>query len=114
MASDYGPFLTKAGSNFLTMLRDSEDQYAIQDGLEVWIDSRRFHSGTVQKLLRMCLIKYEDSNDFGAKVRHYVITEDGSEILANPKHVPRIVQAIQAQRQPLKCGIVYFTPQLKR
>jgi hypothetical protein len=91
------PYLTVAGRKFLEALQRSEDGYAIQEGLEVWIDYQRFSPATVIKLLCFCLIKY-DGSDFGAKIRRYVITQDGTDLLLNSCHVPRVVTALSERK----------------
>jgi len=77
---------------FLTGIRDSEDEYAIQEGIEVWVDLTRFHASTVTKCLMLCLISEDVTGD--EKTRIWVLNEDGRKVLSDEKHIPGIVTAL--------------------
>lgn len=82
-------FLAPAVHRFLASIRDSEDEYAIQEGLEVWVDYDRFHPSTVLKCLQLCLIKDDDDS----KNTHiWVLNSDGIKILESDSFVPPIVE----------------------
>jgi len=88
------PYLTPTMHTFLSAIRDSEDGYAIQEGIEVWVDLTRFHAATVNKCLRLCLIR-EDPMSGGPGTRIYSLNEDGENVLRDEKYVPAIVKAMK-------------------
>lgn len=85
-------YLTPAMHRFLCAIRDSEDEYAIQEGLQVWVELTRFSAVTVANCLRLCLIS-EDSYSDG-KTRIWSLNEDGEGVLKDADYVPGIVKAM--------------------
>ncbi len=61
--SQRNSFLTSAMEKFLAAIRDDEDEYAIQEGIAVWVGMERFHASTVLKCLQYCLISEDQYSD---------------------------------------------------
>lgn len=83
-------FLTRRMHEFLVALRDSEDEYAIEEAGECWVDSEKFSSRTVNRLLHLCLLSKEGSASEGVEL--WVLNEDGRKIIDDPQFVPPIVK----------------------
>lgn len=86
------PYLTAGMYKFLAAIRESEDEYAIQEGLAVWVDLTQFHAGTVLRCLQFCLIKEDQYSD--EQTRIWVLTSDGTGCLDDEKYVPELVRAL--------------------
>lgn len=88
------PRLTPAGLAMLTAMRDGKDGYAISEGLQVWVDLKKFHRSTLNGLLRYCLVS-EDAFSNG-KTQTWVLNEEGRKIIDDPDYVPLIIAAIES------------------
>jgi hypothetical protein len=84
--------LTPAMHKFLSAIRDSPDEYAVQDGLMVYVDLTRFHAGTVNKCLRLCLVSEDQYSDEATRI--WILNEDGRGVLESDSYVPGIVRAM--------------------
>lgn len=89
------PYLTAGMYKFLVAIRDSQDEYAIQEGLCVYVDLTQFHAGTVLRCLRLCLIKEDSTGDDVTRI--WVLTSCGTGCLDDEKHVPELVKAFAAK-----------------
>jgi hypothetical protein len=87
----HNPYISETMQRFLAAIRDSEEEYAIQEGLEVWAGSTRFHSKTVLDCLRLCLISEDPYGSAG--VHLWTLNEDGEGVLGDPAYIPRIIEA---------------------
>jgi hypothetical protein len=88
-------FLTPAMRRFLIALRDGEDKYAVAEGREVWVDNRRFSRVTLNRLLRLCLIKAESIS--GHEPEIYYHNEEGDRIIDDPRYEPLICAALRSR-----------------
>jgi hypothetical protein len=82
---------------FLSAIRDSDDEYAIQEGLSVYVDLTQFHAGTVLRCLQLCLIKEDSTGD--EQTRIWVLTSCGTGCLDDEKYVPEIVKALAERKE---------------
>jgi hypothetical protein len=85
--------LSPAMKSFLEAIRDCEDEYALQERLEVWVGDRRFSPRTVLKCLQYCLIKEDCYTSPGTHI--WVLTECGRKIIEDPSYVPLIVRELR-------------------
>ncbi len=72
------------------------DEEAVQEGIEVWVDLRRFHAGTVHKALQLCALR-DVSDDTGA-LRRYVLNDIGLAILDDPEQADKVVMLLALRR----------------
>lgn len=93
----HNKWITKAGREFLIAMRDGEDNYAISEGLIVYVDSRRFSRATLQCLLRLCLVSLDSySKD---KPQIWTLNEDGERIIDDVNFEPPIVAVLRKELQ---------------
>ncbi len=73
----------------LRLMRD-EDEDLVTEGLECWVGLTRTSRTVVHSLLGLCLIKQDEYTV--SSFRRYVLSEDGTKILADPVYIPRILR----------------------
>lgn len=62
------------------------------EGRECWLDERRVARGTVNKLLRLCLLSVETID---GRFERYEPNEETFRVLADPGYVPAILKALR-------------------
>jgi len=85
------PLLTKPMHKVLTILVNNDD-YIIAGGLEVWAGDYKTSRLTLNKLLRLCLVK-EDSIT-GGTTEIYWATEEAKKMLDDVNYTPQILKLL--------------------
>ena len=93
--------ISAAATRVLTAMLEAEVSDELDDA-EVVCDKGSCYLGldtvskrTVNELLRLCLVGYDDSG--GAE--HYTLNEEGRKMVADPEYVPIIVAALKRRKE---------------
>jgi hypothetical protein len=83
-------YLTPSAYRMLEAMRDGKDNYAISEGSQVWVDTNRFTRGTLDHLLRLCLVRRDSfSNEV---TETWTVNEEGRRIIDDIFYVPMILR----------------------
>ncbi len=90
-----GGRLTPSVYDLLKTMKELDEE-AVQEGIEVWVDLRRFHAGTIYKALQLCALR--DVSDDTGTLRRYVLNEVGRAILNDPAQADKVVMLLTMGR----------------